>query len=224
MERALQIKRIMPTLTYEKALQMEGFFCIAGIDEAGRGAWAGPASAAAVILPNALDASFSASIRDSKLLTPAQRKTAAVEIRERCVGASIAFATAAEIDEIGILNATKLAMTRAISGLIPAPDALLIDFIRLDSLRMRQRTPAHGDRDSLTIAAASILAKTARDEWMERAAEAAYPGYGFARHKGYGTRIHQEALITLGVSPIHRHSYAPVRSAAKRIDALRLTS
>ena len=115
-------------------------------------------------------------------------------------------------------------MTRAISGLIPAPDALLIDFIRLDSLRMRQLTPAHGDRDSLTIAAASILAKTARDEWMERAAEAAYPGYGFARHKGYGTRIHQEALTTLGVSPIHRHSYAPVRSAAKRIDALRLTS
>ena len=113
MERALQIKRIMPTLTYEKALQMEGFFCIAGIDEAGRGAWAGPVSAAAVILPNALDASFSASIRDSKLLTPAQRKTAAVEIRERCVGASIAFATAAEIDESGILNATKLAMTRS---------------------------------------------------------------------------------------------------------------
>ena len=198
-------------MTYEKALRDEGFFNIAGIDEAGRGAWAGPVCAAAVILPPLPDPLVFSGVRDSKTLGPAQRSALAQTIRRHCAASAVAFASASEIDRLGILNATKLAMVRALSGLSVPPDALLIDYVRLDLPGCRQLNPAHGDRDSLSIAAASILAKTARDAWMEYDAEPAYPGYGFARHKGYGTRLHQDALGRIGVSPIHRRSFEPVR-------------
>lgn len=218
-ERLIQIKTAAaPTLIYEKALQDEGFFYIAGIDEAGRGAWAGPVCAAAVILPPEPEPRFFSDVRDSKTLTAAQRAELADLIRRGSAASAVAFASAGEIDRLGILNATKLAMIRAISGLAIHPDALLIDYVKLEAARCRQLNPAHGDRDSLSIAAASILAKTARDAWMESDADTAYPGYGFARHKGYGTRLHQDALKRLGASPIHRRSFAPIRRLCEERD------
>lgn len=190
----------------------EGFFLIAGVDEAGRGAWAGPVAAGAVILPAELDPDFFARVRDSKALTAAQRADLALGIRERARSSAVGFASCVEIDELGILSATRLAMSRAIHALSPFPDALLIDFVKLPSVNLRQNCPAHGDRDSLSIAAASILAKTARDDWMREVAEGAYPRYGFASHKGYGTKTHQAALERWGATPIHRMSYAPIQA------------
>lgn len=206
---------------YEKALQDEGFFSVAGIDEAGRGAWAGPVCAAAVILPPNPDLSLFSDVRDSKTLTAVQRDELAALIRRHSAAHAVAYSSASEIDRIGILNATKLAMIRAVSGLAITPDALLIDYVKLDAPRFRQLNPAHGDRDSISIAAASILAKTARDAWMETYAEMVYPGYGFARHKGYGTDFHRDALVRLGVSPIHRRSFGPIRRLVEEGDVSR---
>lgn len=199
-------------MDYEKALNDEGFFLIAGVDEVGRGAWAGPVAAGAVILPTELDSAFFARVRDSKTLSASQRAGLAQGIRQRARSSAVGFASCAEIDEMGILPATRLAMSRAIHALAIFPDALLIDFVRLSGIKLRQSCPAHGDRDSLSIAAASILAKTARDEWMQEVAERAYPAYGFAKHKGYGTKAHQAALERWGATPIHRMSYAPVQA------------
>jgi ribonuclease HII len=206
------IRKLCPTLNRERRLLRQGFLQVAGLDEAGRGAWAGPLSAGAVILPLRLPAlrAILSEVRDSKQMTPRQRMLAAEKIRSIAVAWSVGSATAEEVDRIGPLRATYLAMTRAVAGLPAAPDHLLIDYLLLPESALPQTAVTHGDALSLSIAAASVLAKTWRDEQMI-ALENLYPEYGFARHKGYGTRSHAEMLALLGVCPEHRRSYAPVR-------------
>jgi ribonuclease HII len=200
-----------PTLDFERFLWNDGFACIAGIDEAGRGAWAGPVCAAAVILPP--DPSLTRTldrVRDSKLMTPLARETWAPRIKEAALAWGVDFASAQEIDALGIVRATKLAATRALETLTPnyiIPDYLLTDYLLFPELDLPQTALVKGDRRSLSVAAASVLAKTARDALM-RELDGKFPGYGFARHKGYGTRIHQEAIKSLGVCAIHRKSFA----------------
>ena len=199
-----------PTLTHELALSELGYARVAGVDEAGRGAWAGPVMAAAVILPLAPDiAEALRGVNDSKVLSPAQRAAFRETIARVATAFAIGAATAQEIDALGIVGATRLAMARAVAGLPVQPDALIIDAVRLPDLPIPQRVFNFADSISLSVAAASILAKTERDAWMQQL-DAAHPGYGFGRHKGYGTRAHQQALRAQGVSPAHRRSFGPV--------------
>lgn len=180
---------------------------VAGVDEAGRGPLAGPVIAAAVIL--SADQPIEG-LRDSKKLTARQRERLAVEIRERAAAYSIASASVEEIDELNILRATLLAMKRAVEGLQPQPVTVLVDGNRAPVLEgMVVRTIIDGDNLEPAIAAASILAKTVRDQLMLDYAEA-FPGYGFEKHKGYGTAAHMAALRELGACEIHRRSFAPV--------------
>lgn len=206
------IRTLCPTLDRERRLLRRGFFQVAGLDEAGRGAWAGPLSAGAVILPLRRPAlrSALAGVRDSKQMTPHQRMLAAERIRSVAVAWAVGCASAEEVDRIGPLRATRLAMIRAVSGLRIVPDHLLIDYLLLPESDLPQTAVTHGDSLSLSIAAASVIAKTWRDEQMT-ALEQLYPGYGFDRHKGYGTGGHAEMLARLGACPEHRRSYAPIR-------------
>jgi ribonuclease HII len=200
-----------PNLSRERKLLRKGFLRVAGLDEAGRGAWAGPLVAGAVILPidlPSLRAGLSG-VRDSKQMTPLQRTAAAEKIRSIAVAWSVGSASVEEVDRFGPLIATRLAMTRALEGLPTHPDHLLIDHLPLPESRLPQISITHGDILSLSIAAASVIAKTWRDEQMT-ALETTYRGYGFARHKGYGTRQHAEALRRLGACPEHRLAYHPV--------------
>ncbi len=201
-----------PTLAHERRLQRHGYTLIAGIDEAGRGAWAGPVVAAAVIFPlqNHSLTKTLRGVNDSKQLTPRRREALIAVIRAASVTVGIGLATPTEIDALNILAATRLAMQRAVASLHPQPEALLIDAVNLSSLlSLPQRSMNYGDCISLTIAAASILAKVTRDRIM-RDLDTRHPGYGFARHKGYGTALHKAALEELGVSESHRRSYRPV--------------
>lgn len=195
-----------PTLEFERNLWNDGFTRIAGIDEAGRGAWAGPVAAAAVILP--ADPSLTRTlnrVRDSKLMTPLARETWAPRIKESAVGWGVGFASEEEIDMLGIVPATKLAATRALENLLP--DYLITDYLIFPEIDLPQTALVKGDQRSLSVAAASVLAKTARDALM-RELDGQYPGYGFARHKGYGTRLHQEAIKKLRRCEIHRKSFS----------------
>jgi ribonuclease HII len=196
----------LPTLEFEQSLWNDGFACVAGIDEAGRGAWAGPVCAAAVVLPP--DPTISRTlhrVRDSKLISPPEREVWAPRIREVATGWGVGFASAQEIDTLGIVPATKLAATRAMESLYP--DYLLTDALLFREIELPQTALIKGDQRSLSVAAASVLAKTSRDALM-RNLDSQYPGYGFARHKGYGTRLHQEALKKLGICEEHRKSFA----------------
>ena len=233
-----------PTLAYEQPLWESGYTQIAGIDEAGRGAWAGPVCAAALILPpdpTILDTLNQ--VRDSKLMTPRSREVWAPRIRLAAVAWGVGFASSQEIDTIGILPATKLAATRALASLtssplslspsalflspspfspahpplspstfslLPSPlipDYLLTDFLLFPNLDLPQTALIKGDQLSISVAGASVLAKTARDAIM-READDQYPGYSFARHKGYGTRLHQQSIRQLGLCEIHRKSFS----------------
>lgn len=187
-------------------LMERGFSRIAGLDEAGSGCWAGPVFASAVILP--LDSRV-ALIRDSKMLSPAQREEAAALIKERAIAWAVGTASAEEIDALNIRRAGALAMLRALEALSVAPDHALVDAFFVPGCPCPQKAIIRGDAHVKSIAAASIIAKTERDAFM-RQLDAEYPGYGFAVHKGYGTALHQEALKTHGVSAVHRRSYAPV--------------
>ncbi len=187
---------------------------VAGLDEAGRGAWAGPVVAGAVILPlerpdlaAALDG-----VRDSKLLSPAQREVLAPLVRETALAAAVGFASAQEVETLNVVGATRQAMMRALAALSVEPEALLIDgrTLRLRASKLPQQSLKDGERHSLSIAAASILAKVTRDRLMAEL-DTEHPGYGFAQHKGYGTPQHRQALAALGPCPIHRRTYAPVR-------------
>jgi len=207
----------LPDMQLERALLQEcGAGCVAGVDEAGRGALAGPVFAAAVVLPlddPDLPAALRG-VRDSKLLSAAARERLFPIICDRAVAFGIGQADAATIDRVNILTATRLAMAAAIHALTPAAAALLIDGpIRLAAVALPQRGVIGGDRLSLSIAAASILAKVSRDRHMITL-DGQYPGYGFARHKGYGTAEHLAALAALGPCPEHRLSFAPLRPAA----------
>ena len=197
-----------PTLDFEQALWKAGFTRIAGIDEAGRGAWAGPVCAAAVILPPEPGLLQTlAQVRDSKLMTPQSRAAWAPRIRQAARSWGVGFASQQEIDTLGILPATKLAALRALQAISSAPDYLLTDFLIFPSLELPQTALIKGDRLSLSVAAASVLAKTARDALM-RESDSLYPGYGFARHKGYGTRLHQQAIRQMGLCDFHRRSFS----------------
>lgn len=206
-----------PDLSFEHDLWHTGKSFIAGVDEAGRGAWAGPVTAAAVILPvdpTGLPESL-AGVRDSKLMSAAQRTAWAGRIHECAIAVGVGWADFTEIDTLGIVPATRLAMIRAIQDMNHSVDQLLIDAVKLPALDIPQTSLIKGDARSLSIAAASVIAKTSRDLRMIELEED-YPGYGFARHKGYGTANHQAALIAQGVSAIHRRSYAPIRALLEK--------
>lgn len=201
-----------PDLTEEQRLWSQGYVRIAGLDEVGRGAWAGPVVAAAVILPaDHTMAAALAPIRDSKLLTPRQREHCYEIIIKHALAYGIGACPASEIDRLGIVPATRAAMRQALDQLSPPADYLLIDALSLPQVSLPQHGIIKGDRHCLSIAAASILAKVTRDRCMI-ALDEHLPGYGLARHKGYGTAQHRAALYALGPTAQHRHSYAPIRA------------
>lgn len=191
----------------------QGLWPIAGVDEAGRGCLAGPVVAAAVVLPEGHKIS---GLDDSKRLSPKVREELEAEIRQRAVAAHVAEVSPQEIDLLGILKATLKAMREAVEAVVavcPWPIALVVvdGNVPIPDLSLPQKTWVKGDRLSFNCASASILAKVARDRLME-AFDRAYPGYGFAIHKGYATKGHLEALLRLGPCPIHRRSFGPVRA------------
>jgi ribonuclease HII len=205
-----------PDMRQERALFRQGHVLVAGVDEAGRGTWAGPVIAAAVILPrHAARLAALRGVRDSKLLSPAQRGALFDAIHQAALAVGVGTASHAEVDECGIVPATRVAMKRAINALMPAPDALVIDAVRLADVLLPQRVLFHADTLCLSVAAASIIAKVTRDRMMVDL-DAQYPGYGFARHKGYGTQQHQQALAQLGPCAIHRMTFEPVKGTADR--------
>lgn len=187
----------------EKTWADRGFHAICGIDEAGRGPLAGPVCAAAVILPEGLEIP---GLNDSKKLTDKKRRKLFPIIEEQALAYGIGWASQEEIDDINILQATFLAMSRAVEQLNIRPDLALVDGNRAPTLDLPVETVVKGDSLSASIAAASVLAKVSRDDVMLRMAEE-YPGYGFEVHKGYGTKAHYEALRTFGPSPIHRRTF-----------------
>ena len=205
---ATRAARGFPTLALETVLIQSCGGLVCGVDEAGRGPWAGPVSAGAVILhhddlPEGID--------DSKALTAERREILEIEIKARAVAWGVGFASVEEIAELNILHATGLAMCRAIEAMAVQPAAALVDGNYRFRLPCDVQTVVGGDGLSLSIAAASILAKTARDRLMI-AMDAEYPGYGFASHKGYNAPVHQEALRTLGPCPAHRRGWSPIRA------------
>ncbi|MCR4406278.1 MAG: ribonuclease HII [Anaerolineae bacterium] len=209
-------QREKPTLAEEYVLRAQGYQHIAGLDEAGRGAWAGPVVAAAVILPlhdPALNRMLDG-VRDSKQLSARQRDALYGRISAVAVAIGIGIIAAEVIDALGIVPATRQAMAAAVQQLSPPPDFLLIDALHLEEVALPQKGIIKGDAKCLSIAAASIIAKVTRDRLLMDLEEK-YPGYGFARHKGYGTRQHRAALNHLGPCDIHRRSYAPVRSVGQ---------
>jgi ribonuclease HII len=200
--------RPLPTLTLETLAAKAVGGPVCGVDEAGRGPWAGPVSAAAVILnPDDLPEG----VDDSKALTAARRETLEIEIKARALAWGVGFASVEEIAELNILQATGLAMCRAIEAMSIQPVAALVDGNYRFQLPCDVRTVVGGDGLSLSIAAASILAKTARDRLMIEL-DGVYPGYGFASHKGYNAPVHQAALKAMGPCPAHRKSWSPIRA------------
>lgn len=198
----------LPGFDAELRSMKQGFTCIAGVDEAGRGPLAGPVVAGAVVIPLHVD--LPEGLNDSKKLTPAKREKLFHQLLEHSdVIAATGMATAKEIDELNILRATHLAMRRAVDALPVKADFCLIDGLPVKGFAYAQEAIVKGDSKSLSIAAASILAKVTRDHMMEEL-DLVYPGYGFAAHKGYGTKQHMEALRRLGPCPEHRRSFAPV--------------
>ena len=189
---------------------------LAGVDEAGRGPLAGPVFAAAVILDDLHPIS---GLADSKKLSATRREQLFDEIHAKALCCSIAWASVEEIDSLNILQATLLAMRRAVEGLRLLPHKVLVDGNRLPVLKVRAEAVVQGDATVPAISAASILAKVSRDRYCA-ALDAQYPGYGFAKHKGYGTAAHLQAIKQLGVCPQHRRSFAPVAQAILHPTAL----
>jgi ribonuclease HII len=205
-------KQDSPSRKEENDLISQGYNYIAGIDEVGRGALAGPVIAAAVILPASLDSSTLSEVRDSKEVTPSKRESLYSIIRGVSVSIGIGIALERTIDQVNILNATILAMQMAVRELTYSPDFLLIDGMTVPDIQIIQKRIVKGDKLCLSIACASIIAKVTRDHIMI-ALNNTYPNYGFARHKGYGTKYHISCLSMYGPSPIHRYSFMPVRKS-----------
>ena len=202
-----------PDTREEMHLLRAGHTHVAGLDEAGRGAWAGPVCAAAVVLPlqqRGLRETLRG-VRDSKLLSAAQRETQYAAITRVAVAIGVGWATPPEVDQMGIVAATRHAMARAVEDLDEQADALVIDHLHLPALDLPQRVFPKADARCLSVAAASIIAKVSRDRLMV-GLDDDYPGYGLARHKGYGTRQHRQALSQLGPTKIHRMSWQPFRA------------
>ena len=202
-----------PTLHKELALRKQGYRFVAGLDEAGRGAWAGPVAAAAVILPPDRPdlPQVLAGLNDSKQLSAAERERFFALIEQTALAVSVALAPAAMVDELNVVGATRQAMQQAIAGLALPPDYLLIDHLKLPAVALPQDAFAKADQLSLSVAAASVIAKVTRDRLMAALSQD-YPDYGFERHKGYGTAAHQTALARLGPCPLHRRSFKPLIS------------
>jgi ribonuclease HII len=200
-------QRLRTILRYEQELWSTGVTLVAGVDEAGMSPLAGPVVAAAVILPIGCKI---AGVDDSKRLDPETRESLAPVIKSKAVAWAIGSVDPEEIDRINIYHAGLLAMRRAIEGLAVCPQQLLLDARKLRDVPLPQRAIIKGDQKSLSIAAASILAKTTRDRWMVEL-DAKFPGYGFAQHKGYPVRQHYRALEAQGICPIHRKSFPVIR-------------
>ena len=200
-----------PDLSFERALWQQGLTLVAGIDEAGRGALAGPVAVGVVILPAGLAEIQSrlAGVRDSKQMRPEQRVYWAEKIKAIALDWQVGFGGADEIDAIGIAAAVRLAAKWALERMAQPSEHLLIDYFKLKDLSTPQTALVKGDCRSLSIACASVLAKVARDALMGEM-DARYPGYGFGRHKGYGTRAHLDALAVLGPCAEHRRSFRPM--------------
>ncbi|HZK86164.1 MAG TPA: ribonuclease HII [Desulfosporosinus sp.] len=210
---AVDKARIQQMLVEEKKLWQQGFLLLAGIDEAGRGPLAGPVVAAACILPARFDLP---GLNDSKMLTESKREKLYSQIQAQALDYALGSAEPAEIDVLNILQATKLAMKRAIEGLKVRPHYLMIDALTLPTVKLPQLPLIGGDLISATIAAASILAKVTRDRLMVEL-DTLYPDYGFSKNKGYGTSEHMQVLRRLGPCPLHRRSFAPVKRGASAI-------
>ena len=208
-----------PDLQKEIALLEQGYRFVAGLDEAGRGAWAGPVVAAAVLLPlNHPDLRGTlAGLNDSKKLNPKIRDRFFALIQETALATAVGMASAAMVDQINVVEATRRAMHQAVERLDIAPDYLLIDHLTLPALNVPQSAFPKADSISLSVAAASIIAKVSRDRLMVQH-HRAYPGYAFDRHKGYGTRAHQAALEAHGPTPLHRMTFAPLQALDQPIE------
>lgn len=193
----------MDWLEFEKEALAKGYKSVCGVDEAGRGPLAGPVCAAAVILPEGV---IIDGVNDSKKLSEKKRESLFDVIREQALSYSIAYATVDEIEEINILNATMLAMRRAIDGLDIKADYAMIDGNKISPIDIDAECIVKGDAKSMSIACASILAKVSRDRLLYKYAEE-YPMYGFDKHKGYGTKAHREAILKYGPCPYHRKSF-----------------
>ena len=193
-------------ISFEKELWEKGFRFIAGIDEAGRGPLAGPVVAAAVVFPQNIEPFL---FKDSKKLSEKKREKLFYEIFEKAVSVGVGFADSLEIDELNILNATKLAVKRAISSLSVEPDFLITDALKIEEFEENSLVLVKGDEKSFSCACASIVAKVVRDFIMKDLAKL-FPDYGFERHKGYPTKYHIEMIKKVGVSPIHRRSFGKV--------------
>jgi len=196
---------------FEEELFRQGVELVAGVDEVGRGSLAGPVVAAAVVLPFPLQAPWLPRVRDSQELRAPQREALAPEIKAAALAWGLGEVPAEEVDRLGILPATRLAMRQAILALNPFPRYLLVDGLKLPEVTLPQQALIRGDKRCLSIACASIVAKVYRDGLMTEAASI-YPGYGFARHKGYGTAHHRDCLARLGPCPIHRLTFAPLKA------------
>ncbi|MDY3929541.1 MAG: ribonuclease HII [Clostridia bacterium] len=195
--------RLCEMKKYEEEKRQEGYINIAGVDEAGRGPLAGPVFAACVILPEDCEI---IGINDSKKLSEKKREELFDEITEKAVDYSIASVDERVIDEINILNATYEAMNKAVDNMTVKPDFVLIDGNSIKNMKTPHKTVVKGDTKSISIAAASILAKVSRDRFICDAAKQ-YPQYGFEKHKGYGTKIHTEAVLKYGPCPLHRKTF-----------------
>ena len=207
--------RQKPSFAEERDLNARGYRFIAGVDEVGRGALMGPVVAAAVILPVNLKGRWRSKVRDSKQLSPPVRESLYKYITEKAVATAIGAVSPEEIDRIGIAKATRLAMKAAVEQLVPEPQYLLIDYFRLSEVNIPQKGITFGDSLCFSIACASIIAKVYRDKMVSEMDEI-YPGYRFARHKGYGTREHIARLQTQGPCPAHRRSFKPVQAVLER--------
>ena len=206
---------LAPSFVEERTFEAQGYRLIAGIDEAGCGALAGPLVAAAVILPLNLETPWVCRVRDSKQLTPNIRRVLLESIYEVAISVGTGTVPHHVIDAQGLTKARRLAMKLATEQLSPLPECLLIDYLKLPEVALPQKGITNGDKLCFSIACASIVAKVTRDHLMEEL-DRTYPGYGLAQHKGYGTREHLACLRRLGPCPIHRRSYQPVREIIDR--------
>ena len=205
-----------PDFELETRLHRSGYVAVAGLDEVGRGTLAGPVAAGAVILPKKPRRKLFNSVRDSKQMSAPQREDAYALITKAARSCAVGWADASEIDRYGIVPSVRLAMRRALGRLSETPEHLLIDALALPSANLPQTSIVRGDSKSLSIAAASVIAKVERDRFMIDLAKT-YPGFGFESHKGYGTEQHREAIRELGTSPAHRMTFRPVAHAKNRI-------
>ncbi|MFC2020964.1 ribonuclease HII [Chloroflexota bacterium] len=205
----------IPSFAEERILEAQGYRFIAGIDEVGRGALAGPVAAAAVILPHRIKAPWTRLVRDSKQLTPERRNILFHHIQNVAVAVGIGMVNCRKVEAMGIVRATRLAMKLAVKQLSPAPEFLLIDYLRLPEIKIPQKGITHGDSNCFSIACASIVAKVTRDRLMVEL-DKFHQGYGMARHKGYGTEQHLACLFRLGPSPVHRRTFRPVKEMIEK--------